>query len=470
MREALYPYLPIPLQNFACSWYGRKEAKFRQGEEFESHLSCLLKSERWSREEIRAYQDEKVQELIRYSFEYVPFYRDRMKERKLKPEDFRGVSDLRKLPILTKEEVRRNRERLLSSAIPASKLQLRHTSGTTGKSLELYVSRSAIAMQWAIWWRHRLRFGVKPGTWHVNFTGKPVVPLSQRTPPFWRWNRPANQALINMQHLSPGKVGAILNFLSSEGFELYTGYPSIIHALVMVAKEAGLQLHNPPKLIATGAENVLSNQRADIVAYTGSILTDQWGMTEACANASQCRNFVYHEDFEFGVIERAKESQHDGMEQGKLLCTGFLTPEFPLIRYDVGDVGMWTADSECSCGLQSPVLTGIVGRADDYVLTPEGTRIMRFDYIFKHAPNVCECQVVQDREGGIRLRVVRRESYSSADEQLLKEEICRWISPSLEVAFDYVSEIEREPNGKFRAVKSLLRTSTGRQQSGRNRQ
>ena len=209
-------------------------------------------------------------------------------------------------------------------------------------------------------------------------------------------------------------------------------------------------------MIATGAENVLPNQRIDIVQFTGSVLTDQWGMTEACANASQCRNFLYHEDFELGVIERVEESRADGIMQGKLLCTGFGTPEFPLIRYDVGDIGLWSAQGECKCGLESPVLAGILGRIDDYVVTPEGTRIMRFDYIFKHTPNVRECQVVQDSVGEIRLRVVRRDDYSNADEHMLREEIRRWISPSLAVQFEYVSEIQREANGKFRAVKSLI--------------
>jgi len=389
-----------------------------------------------------------------------------MRERKLRPEDVQNVSDLSKLPILTKEEVRNNRDKLLSRKRGSGDLQLRRTSGTTGKSLELFVSRSAIAMQWAIWWRHRMRFGVQPGARHVNFTGKLVVPMGQRNPPFWRWNRPMHQALINMQQLTPSKMAPILQFLDEEAFELYTGYPSILHALVTAAKQVGLALHNPPKLIATGAENVLPNQRVDIVEFTGSVLTDQWGMTEACANASQCRNFLYHEDFELGVIERVEESRADGIMQGKLLCTGFATPEFPLIRYDVGDVGLWPAKEECcQCGLESPVLAGILGRIDDYVLTPEGTRIMRFDYIFKHTPNVRECQVLQDRVGEIRLRVVRRDRYGKADEDMLQEEIRKWISPTLGVRFEYVDEIEREANGKFRAVKSLLRTAPESEQS-----
>jgi phenylacetate-CoA ligase len=465
MTEALYPHLPIPLQNFACSWYGRKEARIRLGLEFDRHLARLLDSEKWSRTEICAYQDERVRELIRYAYDHVPFHRDRLRERKLTPADIRRVDDLSKMPVLTKEEVRNNRDRLLSTGARLADLQLRHTSGTTGKALELYVSRSAIAMQWAIWWRHRMRFGVAPGTWHANFTGKVVVPMAQSTPPYWRWNRPIHQALINMQQLTPSKIGPILRFLDEQSFELYTGYPSIVHALVMAANQAGLRLHNTPRVIATGAENVLENQRADITEFTGSVLTDQWGMTEACANASQCRDFAYHEDFEFGVIERVEESQANGRKQGRLLCTGFTTPEFPLIRYDVGDVGIWPAEQDCPCGLQSPILHGIVGRADDYVLTPEGTRIMRFDYIFKHAPNVHECQVIQERIGEIKLCIVRRDGYDAADENTLRAEVRKWISPALIVHFDYVSGIPREANGKFRAVKSLLPIPPGSNRS-----
>src|SRR5215469_15065739 len=98
LREALYPHLPISLQNVACSWYGRKEAKIRLGRDFENHLARLLESEKWSRKEIRAYQDEQVHELIRYAYDHIPFHRDRMRERKLVPTDIRSVDDLEKLP------------------------------------------------------------------------------------------------------------------------------------------------------------------------------------------------------------------------------------------------------------------------------------------------------------------------------------------------------------------------------------
>ena len=98
------------------------------------------------------------------------------------------------------------------------------------------------------------------------------------------------------------------------------------------------------------------------------------------------------------------------------------------------------------------------GRIEDYVVTPEGRKIMRFDYIFKDTRNVRHAQVVQKELGSICLRIVRRPSYSSSDEELLRQEVRNKVSSQLFVNFEYVDEIESESTAKIRAVKSLLKS------------
>jgi phenylacetate-CoA ligase len=458
LAEHLYPRLPIFLQNAACWYYGKKESLTRFGTTFDRHLRELTDSEHWSAAEIEAYQNEKLRVLIRYAYENVPYYRERWKSLKLSPNDIRCREDLPKLPVLTKEDVRANFDRLVSQSADRSRLVFKHTSGTTGKALHFYVTKEAIPFQWAVWWRHRLRFGVGPGAWHANFTGKRVVPLKQSAPPYWRWNRPMHQALLTMHHLTPAKIPSVVEFLNSHPFEFYSGYPSIIHMLALHAMEAGLALHSPPRAVFTGAENMLNFQRRDIQKFTGAVLTDQYGCSEGCGNASQCSEFVYHEDFEFGMVEGA-ELQLGNLTKS-ILCTGFASREFPFIRYEVGDTGVWQEDEkQCSCGRHSRVLLQIEGRRDDYIITPEGMRVMRFDYVFKDLLNAKEVQIVQERLGEVRVRVVRRPAYSTNDEMMIDREIKCWISPALKVQFEYVSEIERESNGKFRAVVSRLRSS-----------
>jgi phenylacetate-CoA ligase len=227
----------------------------------------------------------------------------------------------------------------------------------------------------------------------------------------------------------------------------------------VIAREKGLSLSHRPSHVVTGAEKLLKTQRADIAAFTGAVLTDQYGLSEGCGNASHCEQFAYHEDFEFGIIEPLDPVRNaDNSVSARVIMTGFACPEFPLIRYEVGDRAVWESpDKECPCGRASTVIREIEGRVEDYVVTPEGRRIMRFDYCFKDSTNVREAQVVQRRMGEVVLRIVRRPSYSIGDERDLVDQIHHWISPNLSVAFEYVDDIPREIGGKFRAVKSELR-------------
>jgi phenylacetate-CoA ligase len=456
VSDRLYAALPVALQNTACSWYGWREARVRFGPAFERRLAELERSDRWDAARIAAHQDARVAELVAHAYDAVPFYRGRLDEHGVGPGDVRSRAELERLPLLTKEEVRAHAPALVARG--ARNLIERHTSGTTATALRFYSSRDSIAFQWAVWWRHRGRFGLDRSQWHVNFTGKLVVPPEQHRPPYWRWNRPLRQALVNMQQLTPAKIAAVVDFLGDGRFEYWSGYPSIVHALALTAREAELELAAPPRVVTTGAEKLHAFQRREIAEFTGATLTDQYGLSEGCGNASQCERFAYHEDFEFGVVECVDpEPLEDGRVRGRIVCTGFACPEFPFVRYDTGDVGVWEPGGyRCECGRESRVLVEIEGRHEDYVVTPEGRRIMRFDYVFKDALNVKEAQVVQERPGSLVLRVVRRPGYAEADERALAEEIGRWISPRLELDFDYVDEIEREPNGKFRAVKSLL--------------
>lgn len=456
--DSLYPALPLSLQTGVCWAYGARVAHARFGRPFQRRLETLLESEWWEPGAIAAYQDEQVRVLVNKAHASVPFYRDIMQAKSLTPRDFHSVSDLQKLPILTKETVRRRARELVSQEARVSDLEFRHTGGTTGKSLQFWAGPDVTPFQWALWWRHRMRFGLRLGMRHVNFTGKLVVPPQQAKPPYWRECGPLHQLLLNMHHLVPAKAGAIIEELNRWSPDFYSGYPSVIHALALSAKEAGVRLLSRPKVVVTGAENLLENQRRDIAEMTGAVLTDQYGFSEACGNASQCPAGNYHEDFEFGVLECVDgTTDAHGRTHGRIVCTGFASPEAPFLRYEVGDAGVWEKPGvPCPCGRKSRYLVAIEGRLDDYVVTPEGRRIMRFDYLFKDTAAVRECQVVQRNTEGVTLRIVRRPEYQHKDEEALRASVGRWISPRLEVDFEYPTQIEREANGKFRAVKSFL--------------
>lgn len=456
--ERLYKQLPPVIQNMACSYYGWRERRVRLGSRFTRYYRWLQETERAAQDDIQAYQDRQIAGLIRHAYDTVPYYRRVMDERGLKPADIVSRADLTKLPILQKEDIIACREEMISSAYPRRALRAGKTSGTTGTALSFYTTKDAVAFQWAVWWRHRWRFGVEPLALHLNFTGKLVVPPHQSAPPYWRWNWPLRQALVNMQHITPGKIQDLASFAGSRPFVYYSGYPSIIHQFSELLVQHGLQLRYVPRFVFLGAEGVQENQRFRIEEVTGACVTDQYGFAEGCGNASRCEHGPYHEDWEYGVLECVDpEPLPDGGMWGRIVATGFANYGFPFIRYEVGDTAMWEPQHyQCPCGRESKVIRRIEGRTEDYVVTPEGATIMRFDYIFKDTRNVKEAQVVQRELGSIVVRFVPREGFSSADEAAIRRKVKDWISPALRVHFEPVDRIPRGGSGKFRPVISEL--------------
>jgi phenylacetate-CoA ligase len=454
----IYAASPVFVQNLLCSAYGYKENRIRLGDWFDHWRDRIEEMEYYTEAEIDAYQNERLLKLVKRCYQHVPYYTKLFDELGLQPSDINSKEDLHKIPVTTKEDVRINIDEFTNTTLDKKKLIKRTTSGTTGKSLSFYCTEEAISFQYAVWWRHRSRFGFNPGDKHLNFTSKLVVPEGQKKPPYWRWNKASNQAIVNMQVIDDQNIPHILDFISKNRFDYWIGYPSIIHEFCAKVLDRGYSLDHKPKGIFFGAENVLEGQRQDISELTGATLTDVYGFMEGCGNASQCREFKHHADFEYGIMECLNpETLDSGEVKGDIVCTGFANKAFPLLRYEVGDIGVWAPPSyECACGRHSPVLNRIEGRADDYVITPEGRKVMRFSYIFRETPEIREAQVVQKKRGQVTINIVPRENYSKDAEEHLKEMVAAWISPELAVNFEYLKDIPREENGKFRAVKSLL--------------
>lgn len=457
VAELLYGRSPVFLQNAACTLVGLKERRLRYGGAFKEYCEFLDESQWWSKSRIEAWQFEHLSRLLDHCYRHVPYYKTLWQRHGVSPADITCLADLRKLPVLKKSDIPPNLERMIADEQDRSDLQFCHTGGTTGTSLQFYMPPQIIQFRWALFWRHRKRFNIAFDSPFATFTGLVAVPLLQARPPFWRSNLFMKQTIFTMHHIVPDKAKSIVDRLNRGGFEYYSGYPSILSTLAGLVVEQNLKITRPPKVVFTGAENLYDNQRALISDVFGCPVTDLYGFSEGCGNASRCEHDRYHEDFELGILECGEPERIDAhTTRGKILATGLRNEAMPFIRYEVGDVGVWS-DEPCACGRHSRVLTGIDGRDEDFVLTPEGARIMRFDYIFKDTVNVREAQVVQKEPGQICIRIVKRPGYAGTDEAYIRSEIKAKISERLQVDFEYTPEIERGASGKFRAVVSSMK-------------
>jgi phenylacetate-CoA ligase len=170
---------------------------------------------------------------------------------------------------------------------------------------------------------------------------------------------------------------------------------------------------------------------------------------------TSCRENRLHVDMEFGIVEVEPIESNEETVRGSLLVTGLAPDAIPFFRYRIGDIGT-RCHQPCPCGRPGETFLDVEGREDDFVMTPDGRLVGRLDHIFKEQSDVAEAQILQDRKEAIKVLIVPRIHYGKAAERQLMRNIRDRLGEEIEVEIEIVNEIIREPNGKFRAVKSSV--------------
>ena len=453
----VYSKMPICVQNLAFSIYGAKIRRERYNKHFHHKLAELIESERWDAARIRAFQDEKTRWIVKHAYETVPFYRRWYDMHGVHPDMINGIDDLHNLPILTKQIVREHQAELVSKQYGAARLRCALTSGTTGTPLKIRTTAEGQAFQWAVWWRHRRRFGLTIDDPFLMFGARVPIDAEQSKPPFWREDYFGHRTYLSTHHLTPKHIPAIIQFLNKRSYKFYAGYPSAIYVLCQYLLEHDIQLESKPNIITCGSDALIPAFEKTIRKALGVPVTEQYGMAEFAGNYSKCEHGRFHLDFECCHAELLPV---EDTQRHELIFTGWGNPAMPFIRYAVGDHAMLGDSSICTCGRHSPWIVAIDGRTEDFIRTPDGRKIIGLNQVLEYCEGAREIQIYQDKLHEVEIRVVTGPGYSENSENNVLREMRTRVGNKLKIKFVFVDEIPRTVSGKFRAVVCNLKAES----------
>ena len=450
--EATYHRMPILLQHAACSMAGWRMQRVRFGLGFRKDLRQAEQRMKWSEDRLSAYRDQRLQRFVRHCAQTVPYYGRLFRDLGVDPGRIRTLDDLGQLPILRKEEVRRCLAELQSTSVPARRRMTVNTSGSTGSALRFAWTREAYRQQGVVWWRFRRWHGIRPGTWCGVFAGRPVAPLAQKSPPFWRYNVPGRQILFSGHHLSAQNMPRYVAELRRRRPPWIHGHPSMLTLLAAHLLETGSDPGYRVRHVTTGSESLLPQQIELIEEAFGTRPKQHYGLVEAVACFSECDAGSLHVDEDYAATEFIPQADGPGHQ---VVGTNFSNLATPLLRYDAQDVVTLAAD-RCACGRPGRIVRSIDGRIEDYIVLKNGTRLGRISRIAWGLGKVRELQVRQQRLGQIILCVVRRSGYNDADEKRLLQSARRRVGADMDIVLRYVDSLPRSKTGKLRFVVSEL--------------
>lgn len=448
--RSLYFALPQTAKNLISSVYGFQQRRARYGETFYKTLDFLRESQYWTNDKLFEYQNEQTEKFLAEVIPNTVFYKNNSRYQE---------NDFKNFPIVSKQDLRRDLKNFYHQNLKNISHIWAHTSGTTGSAIVFPISREHFEREYAF---HALAYewgGISlTNRDKVAFcSGHPVAPPDRKKPPFWVYDYANNWLYFSSYHLTSENLKSYIQELDKFQPVMLGGYPSSIYLLALAYEKYGsgkLKL----KSISTSSETLLDFQREKIETVFQTKVFNLYGNTEKCAYIVECEKGELHLKMEHSKVEILNDQNEPCVfgETGRLVSTCFGNRAFPLIRYDLGDVVTISENQKSVCGRGGVLIEKIIGRIEDYIVTPDNRFVGRLDHLFKDSLNVREAQIIQKQKDEITIRLVCENDFSESDEQLILNEAHLRLGNKIKINFEQVSEIARTANGKFRFIVSEI--------------
>ena len=320
-----------------------------------------------SRDQIRAWQGERLAKTVKRVYENVEFYRKRMDEMGVKPEDIQSVDDLHKLPFLTKDDLRDAYPYGLLAAPLSECVRIQSTSGTTGRRVVAFYTQEDIDLWDECCARAIVAAGgTKEDVCHVCygyglFTGGPGL------------NGGSHKVGCLTLPMSSGNTERQLQFMEDLGSTIICCTPSYAANLGEAVTERGLKDKLKLKAGIFGAEPWTEEMRHNIEETLGIKAYDIYGLTEISGPGvsfeceEQAGMHIQEDHFIAEIINpKTGEVLPEG-EIGELVFTCITKKAFPLLRYRTRDLCRLSR-KKCSCGRTHVRMMKPKGRSDDMMV------------------------------------------------------------------------------------------------------
>lgn len=321
-----------------------------------------------SREDMKKLQDERLVAQVKHVWDNVPYYRKKMEEKGVTPDDIKSTDDLYKLPFLTKADLRDAYPYGLLAKPLADCVRIQSTSGTTGKRVVAFYTQHDIDL-WEDCCARAITAagGTKDDVCQVCygyglFTGGPGL------------NGGSHKVGCLTLPMSSGNTERQIQFMRDLGSTILCCTPSYAAYIGETLHDMGYTTDDIKlKAGIFGAEPWTEEMRREIEKSLGIKAYDIYGLTETSGPgvsfecSEQTGMHINEDHFIAEIIDPDTGEVLPEGSKGELVFTSITKEAFPLLRYRTRDICVLTR-KKCSCGRTLVKMTKPMGRSDDMLI------------------------------------------------------------------------------------------------------
>ena len=410
------------------------------------YRKILQESENWQRDRLEEFRDDKLRRLITHCYENVPYYRRVMQERKLVPADIRRAADLAKLPILTKDLLRKFYDDLMASNVGSMRTVWAKTGGTTGEPIR--VCRNIQCVAWTSMCYER---GLR---WGGLVSGKPRVKLfggslgmghDRPVQRIGAWLR--GELFLPAFELRVENAKKYFDAIKQSKSRFIIGYASAIYRLAELARQINESVEftavfPTAELMLPGWEqSIRKTFNCEVLPYYGCGEVHSLGFS----NPSVGGYSIPEEHALIEIMQRDGSILLDG--EGRFLLTDLDNYAMPIIRYLNGDAGKISLHSE-----KHPwrSIERLDGRFNNLLMTDSGDLISGVigTHVFRHTVSVKRYQIIQEEPLRVVIKVVPEVEITEDDKELIIRLFSQHLGSRMKITIQIISDLPVPPSGK----------------------
>ncbi|GAA2711211.1 phenylacetate--CoA ligase family protein [Actinoplanes palleronii] len=390
-----------------------------------------------------------INEMLVYSRERVPYYRE---DPLYQHGPLRDLAELADLPILRKATLReRPLEDMIAEGVPAERCRQFQTSGSTGQRVTIRHDQRSHDYHMAACFRRFAATGRYRPTDRLTHVRPYVAPT-----------RSFEKLGLFRRHtiLSHRPMAEIKAELLGNRPHVLAGQPVHMREVLRALTPPEMaQLRKTLRMVLTESELLTDEHRARLVEGYGVPVFDEYSAFEILNIYFECPAGGRHIAEDRIHVEVVDDDGHPlpAGQEGRLIITPYMERAMPLLRYELGDIGVLGTEP-CRCGRAFGTLRLTKGRANDYVILPDGRRLYPDTFVWFAAvhADIAECFVEQDKQGRVRLNIVPMDGVTDLDSVFagVREEMFRLAAGPFDLEVVRADRLPLTVGGKGKFITS----------------
>ncbi len=407
-----------------------------------------------SEEDFSIYLEAKKTEIVSYHLQNNSFYSGIAGNK--------TIENWEDIPVMKKIHFQRPLEDRLSKGFSRKNIYVNKTSGSSGDPMVFAKDKACHALIWANIMRKFAWHGIDFNrSYQARFYGMPLDFLANKTVRLKDFL--SSRYRFNVFNFSDASLQKMVDKFQRTPFDYINGYTNsiVLFAKYLQKKDLYLNAICPSLKVCIVTSEMLFDEDKLVLEERFRIpIINEYGSAELEIIALESPNGIWKINSETLFVEILDENDCvlPYGQEGRIVVTSLYNKAHPMIRYEVGDIGVLDEKST----LKNPVLKKLIGRTNDIAVLPSGKKTPGMTFysitkkLFDDEGKVKEFIITQTKIDTFEIDYVSEMQLNQNEIKHIKLVFDRFLEPGLYYYFNRKVQIERNKSGKLKQFKSLI--------------